>query len=269
MQPSVASAIRTRHAVTVYGSGASTLVLVHGLGCDQRIWNALVPRLSVDHRVVTFDTMGVGRSERERYDATRYATLDGYAQDLIDVVRSLEGPPPVVIGHSLGGTLALLATTLDPTYASKLVALVVSPRYLDDPPIYRGGMSPDDVRDVLATMDQNFVGWASAFSSVVAPQSDAGRTMHDALTSSDPYTTRHLADLVFSSDLRPILAGVALETLVVRSQNDPIVPPEASEALSRALPRARSVTLPVPGHCPHLSHPQLVEAAIRAFLAER
>lgn len=269
MQPSVASAVHARHAVTVQGSGEPTLVLVHGLGCDQHIWRALAPRFAADHRVVTFDLMGVGHSERTQYDPKRHATLEGYAQDLIDVVRSLDGPPPVVIGHSLGGTIALLATSIDPTYAAKLVAIVVSPRYLDEPPHYRGGMTPADVRDVLATMDQNFVGWAGAFSSVVAPQSDAARTMHDALTSSDPFTTRHLAELVFSFDLRPLLPGVALETLVLRSQNDPIIPPEASEHLSRSLPRARSVTLPVPGHCPHISHPQLVEAAVRAFLAER
>lgn len=267
MPASSAAQVRRRNAVTYRGEGTRTVVLVHGLGCDQRIWDPLVARLAVDHRVVTFDAMGVGHSDREQDDPVKYRTIEGYARDLVEVAHTVERGPPVVVGHSLGGTFAVHAAILDPTFASRLVLLMTSPRYLDDPP-YRGGMTAGDVHDVLDTMDRNYVGWATGFADVVAPQGDAARTMRDALTTSDPRTTRHLAELVFESDLRPLLPRVSIETLVIESADDPIVPPEASAAL-RSIPGARSVSLDAPGHCPHVSHPALVEAALRPFLAER
>jgi sigma-B regulation protein RsbQ len=258
--------VGARHAMEIRGEGPNTLVLVHGLGCDQRIWSALAPRLAVDHRVVTFDLAGMGRAS-SAYDPRRHANLRAFAEDVVEVVRSLGGPPPVVIGHSLGANLVVQAAVAAPTFASRLVLLMLSPRFLDDPP-YRGGFTELDLRELLDTMDRNFNGWARSFSSFVAPQPEVAATMDRAIVDTDPARTQHLTELVFRSDLRAELPRVRIPTLSVQTRNDPVIPSEAGALVARSIPGAREHVLAVPGHCPHLSHPAAVEQSIRAYLGD-
>ncbi|MCZ9338729.1 alpha/beta fold hydrolase, partial [Streptomyces sp. TRM76130] len=75
--------------VTGADTGA-TLVLAHGFGCDQNLWRLVAPRLAEHHRVVLFDYVGSGRSDLTAWRAERYATLDGYAQDAVEVCEELD-----------------------------------------------------------------------------------------------------------------------------------------------------------------------------------
>lgn len=239
-------------------------MLVHGLGCDQRIWSALVPLLSADHHVVTFDLTGSGRAESTAWDPPRYATLEGFARDIIDVVGDLGLPgPPVIVGHSLGANLALQAAVAAPGLAARLILLLTTPRFLDDPPDYRGGFDESGLAEILGTMDRNFVSWAGSFAAFVAPQPETAHAMTEAITATDPGLTRHLTELAFRSDLRPLLPRVGVPTLCVQSTHDPIIPRSAADLLVQSIPGARQELLSVPGHCPHLSHPRLVASVIR------
>lgn len=250
----------TRRAVTELGAGARTLVFVHGLGVDQRVWSALAPRFATDHRVVLFDLVGE--------TSGRNATLEDFARDLLEVVASVRSDePPIVVGHSLGAALCVLAASLQPSFASHLVLMLLSPRFLDDLPDYRGGFSDDDLNEILGAMDHNFVDWAMSFGAFVAPQADVGAWMGTSIAASDPRSTRRLTELAFRADLRPILPRVTLPTLSIQSRADPVIPYEAGHLVAASIPHARETVLDVPGHCPHLSHPALVERAIREYLS--
>ena len=81
----------TRHAVHVTGDpGAQPMVFAHGFGCDQTLWRFVTPAFADDYRVVTFNYVGAGRSDRSTYDPIRYRDLDGYAQDILAICRDLE-----------------------------------------------------------------------------------------------------------------------------------------------------------------------------------
>lgn len=252
---------RARRSVTKFGEGVRTLVFVHGLGVDQRVWSALAPRFASDHRVVLFDLVGPS-------GVPPHTTLEGFARELLDVVGEIDADePPVVIGHSLGAALSVVAAQLQPEFASRLVLLLLSPRFLDDPPSYRGGFTSDDLTEILTTMDRNFVDWATSFGAFVAPQPAVASRMGASIAATDPRATRLLTELSFRADLRAVLPHVTLPALSIQSRADPIIPYEAGKLVAATMPRAHEVVLDVPGHCPHLSHPELVERAIRAYLS--
>ena len=91
-----------RNNVTVTGSpDGPVVVLAHGFGCDQNMWRLAVPALAADHRVVLFDYVGSGRSDLSAWSEERYSTLDGYAEDVVEVCARA-GPARRGVRRALG-----------------------------------------------------------------------------------------------------------------------------------------------------------------------
>ena len=65
------------------------MVFAHGFGCDQNMWRFVAPAFEDEFRVVLFDYVGSGKSDLRAYDAQKYSTLEGYADDVLDVCRAL------------------------------------------------------------------------------------------------------------------------------------------------------------------------------------
>jgi len=120
------------------GSGHPPLVLVHGAACNRRFWDQQVPRFSSDHRVVAVDLRGHGESDAP---AERY-TVRLFADDLASTCMQLGIESPVVIGHSLGGLVALDFAS---AYPGQVGAAV-----LVDSPLLPGGDRGEVVRDLVA-----------------------------------------------------------------------------------------------------------------------
>ena len=113
-----------RDDVRVSGAAdARPLVLVHGFGCDQEMWRHVVPDLATDHRVVTFDLVGFGRSDVRAYDRERYGTLHGHAADVVALCRELELRDVVRVGHSVSAIIAVLAQQQAPELFGALVLI--------------------------------------------------------------------------------------------------------------------------------------------------
>ena len=75
--------ILERHHVAVTGpAGARPVVFVHGFGCDQTMWRHVAPAFADRYRVIAFDHVGAGGSTAD-YDEQKYATLNGYAADVL------------------------------------------------------------------------------------------------------------------------------------------------------------------------------------------
>ncbi len=86
-----------------------TVVLAHGFGCDQNMWRLTVPALVEDYRVVLFDYVGSGRSDLSAFSEDRYASLDGYAQDVVEVCQALDLRDAVFVGHSVSAMIGVMA----------------------------------------------------------------------------------------------------------------------------------------------------------------
>ena len=144
--------VLSRNNVTVTGNGDTPMLFAHGYGCDQNMWRLVAPAFEADHRVVLFDHVGAGGSDLTAYDRTRYAALQGYAQDVIEVVEAVGEPPVVFVGHSVSAMIGALAVIEAPQRFSSLVMVGPSPRYIDDDG-YTGGFTRQDIDELLEVRD--------------------------------------------------------------------------------------------------------------------
>ena len=116
------------HNVKVLGSGEKTVVLGHGFGTDQSLWKHLVPHLVDEYRVVLYDNMGAGTTNPDYFDFERYASLEGYAYDLLAILEELQIQSCIFVGHSLSSMTGAIASIFRPDLFEKLIMIAASPR---------------------------------------------------------------------------------------------------------------------------------------------
>ena len=82
--------VATRFNVTTMGCpDGQPMVFAHGFGCDQNMWRFVAPSFERDYRVVLFDHVGAGGSDLSAYRPDKYASLSGYADDVVEIGREL------------------------------------------------------------------------------------------------------------------------------------------------------------------------------------
>ncbi|MFF7858864.1 alpha/beta fold hydrolase [Streptomyces sp. NPDC007904] len=261
--------IRRRNNVTVVGpQDAPVLVLAHGFGCDQNMWRLVVPALAERYRVVLFDYVGSGGSDLSSWTQERYSSLDGYAQDVTEVCEALDLTQAVFVGHSVSAMVGVLAAQAAPERIGSLVMVAPSPCYIDDDG-YRGGFTSDDIEELLASLEANYLGWSSAMAPVIMGNPDRpelGQELTNSFCATDPDIARVFARTTFLTDSRDDLKGVTVPTLVLECSQDVIAPREVGAYVHAAIPSSRLVTLDATGHCPQLSAPEATARAILDFL---
>ena len=264
--------VRARSNITFTGRGdGPVLMLAHGFGCDQNMWRHVTGRLGEQSRVLLFDHVGAGRSDPAAWDADRYAALDGYARDVLDICRDLDLHDVIFVGHSVSAMIGVLAVAEQPERFAGLVLLTPSPCYIDEDG-YRGGFSRADIDELLESLDSNYLGWSASMAPVIMGNPDRpelGAELTDSFCRADPDIAKAFARVTFLSDQRADLPRVKVPTLVIQSAVDAIAPPEVGDYVAARIPHSRLVTLDATGHCPQLSAPQATAQAIAAFVAEQ
>ncbi len=259
-----------RNNVTVIGRpDGATVMLAHGFGCDQNMWRLVLPSLAERFRVVLFDYVGSGRSDPSTWDARRYSSLGGYAEDVVEICAALELTDVVFVGHSVSAMVGVLAARRAPERFAKLVMIAPSPCYIDDPAAgYTGGFSAEDIDELLESLDSNYLGWSAAMAPVIMgnpERPELGEELTNSFCATDPAMAAVFARTTFLSDSRADLASVTVPTLVLECAHDVIAPREVGAYVHAAVPGSRLVTLAATGHCPQLSAPEATGQQIAAF----
>lgn len=261
--------ILRRNNVTVSGrEGAPVIMLAHGFGCDQNMWRLVVPALVEEYRVVRFDYVGSGRSDLTAWNEERYASLEGYARDVVEICDELDLQDVAFVGHSVSAMIGVLAAAAAPSRFSSLVMIGPSPCYIDDEG-YRGGFSADDIDELLDSLESNYLGWSGAMAPVIMGNPDRpelGEELTESFCATDPDIARVFARTTFLTDSREDLAKVTVPTLVLDCTQDVIAPREVGAYVHSAIPGSRLVTLDATGHCPQLSAPEATATEILAFV---
>jgi sigma-B regulation protein RsbQ len=260
--------VLVRNNVKVFGRGTQPMLLAHGFGCDQNMWRFIAPAFEDDYRVVLFDYVGSGRSDLDAYDAKRYSSLDGYAQDVLDVCHALDLRDVIFVGHSVSSMIGVLAANREPELFDRLILLGPSPRYVNDGS-YVGGFERADLEGLIDMMDRNFIGWANFLAPVIMKNPDRpelGAELEASFCSTDPIIARRFAEATFFADNRTDAAQVRVPSLIVQSADDSLAPQSVGEYLHRTMAGSTLRVLDVTGHCPHMSHPEETIAAIREYL---
>ncbi len=257
-----------RNNIRISGAGSQPIMFAHGFGCDQNMWRYVVPAFEAAYRTVLFDHVGAGRSDRSAYDKRKYATLDGYAADVLEICRELDLSDVVFVGHSVAAMVGVLAAAKEPSRFAKLVLIGPSPRYIDDPE-YVGGFSHQDIEGLLEALQSNYLGWSSTMAPVIIGNADRPELAEELTNSfcrADPEIAAHFARVTFLSDNRDDLRKVATPALILQCSDDVIAPDAVGEYVHRHMPGSRFVKMRATGHCPNLSAPDETIAAIKSFL---
>jgi sigma-B regulation protein RsbQ len=264
--------IRARNNVKLTGRGEQPMLFAHGFGCDQNMWRFMTPAFEDDYRVIVFDYVGSGRSDLRAYHPERYANLNGYAQDVLDICEALDLRDVIFVGHSVSAIVGVLAALKVPQRFADLVLIGPSPCYIDHLPDYRGGFARSDIEELIQSMRQNYIGWANHLAPAImknGDQPELTRELTDSFCSTDPEIARRFAEATFYSDNRADLPKLRVPSLILQCTDDIIAPAEVGDYMRHHTPQSTFHQLQATGHCPHMSAPQETITAVKSYLATR
>ncbi len=234
----------------VEGSGDDALVLIHGFPLAKEIWNAQLPVLAREHRVIALDLRGMGRS----------SVVDGpylmetLAGDVAAVMDHLSIDRATIAGHSLGGYVALAFARMYIERVARL-ALVCSRIVADTPEIANN-------RNELAARLENSGSIAEIVDKNV-PALFARKTLENRpeiiekarkiAENNDPRALAAMArGMALRDSAEDIAPDITVPVLVVGGAHDPVVPQGETERAAGAFPRARLEWMEASGHVPML-----------------
>jgi sigma-B regulation protein RsbQ len=244
------------------------MVFAHGFGCDLNMWRFVAPAFEENFQTILFDHVGAGHSDLAAYQPEKYSKLSGYANDLVEICQELGVKNAVFVGHSVSAMIGVLASLKDPTLFESLVMIGPSPRYIDDDG-YTGGFKEEQIEELLDFLSDNHMGWSAAMAPVImgnADRPELGEELTNSFCRTDPEIAKAFARVTFKSDNRADLPRITARALVLQCSEDIIAPTQVGEYVHQNTPNSKLVQLHATGHCPNLSAPEEVIAAINAFI---
>ncbi len=232
------------------------LVLLHGIGGSTALWQANLTALAARHRVVVVDLPGHGLSEKFSGEYT----LEFFSEVISGLLQKLGADPVVLIGHSLGGHIALQVAHSHPEQVDRLV--LVAP----------GGLGPDlelgFLEKILSSLD-----------------CDAVRTMLEGLFYDPALVTKPMLEGTYKNLSRPgaweaLVATVsacrarpyerveelAVPSLLVVGEKDSIIPPDYGKEAQKRFANAQLWMVEECGHCPQIEKPTEFVERLNSFL---
>jgi pimeloyl-ACP methyl ester carboxylesterase len=245
---------------TDQGAGRA-LLLVHGFPLDRRAWSHQVAAFQLDHRVIAPDLRGLGESE----GTVGPVAMSRYAEDLQALVLKLGAGPVILVGHSMGGYVALAFAKAFPRTLQALVLVGTK----------AGADTPAAAAARRASAEQvRKEGCSVVLEAMAAKMLSPGNTDAAMATAVRSLMARSRPEGVMAAllgmaerpDATAWLGEIRVPTLVVAGADDAIMPPGEAESLAKAIPGARLQLIPRAGHLVAFEQPSAFNAALRSLL---
>jgi pimeloyl-ACP methyl ester carboxylesterase len=257
---------------------APVLWLIHGIGDSSRTWEGVLPLLGTDHTIIAPDLLGHGASDKPRADYS----IGGFANGMRDLMAVLGVERSTVVGHSLGGGVAMQFTYQYPDLVERLVLVASGGLGTEVNPVLRAAALPG----------ASYAIGLSAHHQVRRAVIGAARTIaHTGLLDRNDVEDvaviwEGLRDrstrMAFLRTLRAVIdvRGQAVTSrdrlylaervpvLLVWGDRDPILPVAHAAHAAELLPTAKLAILRKTGHMPHRTNPEAFATAVRSFVAE-
>ncbi|PON44422.1 Alpha/beta hydrolase fold [Trema orientale] len=249
------------------GSGGETVVLAHGFGGDQSVWDKIVPYLARHCRVVVFDWAFSGAAVKDDgvspFDPVKYSSYEGFASDLIGLLDELNLKTVVFVGHSMSGMIGCIASVKRPDLFSRLVLLGASPRYINTED-YEGGFEKSEIEHIISNIESNYYNWAAHFATLVVDTADPPSVdkFAKSLSRMKPDVALPLAKTVFYSDERDVLERVTIPCTIIQTSSDVVVPNSIGFYMQKKIKGSSTVEIisSTNGHFPQLTaHLELLD----------
>jgi 3-oxoadipate enol-lactonase len=231
-----------------------TLVLLHGFPLDHHLWDEVVPLLEDTFDIILPDLRGFGESTT----IDSQYSMDDYASDIVGLLDQLEIQKAAIVGHSMGGYVALAFARLYPDRVSGLG--LVSSQVLADPPERKEGryksaadVSAHGISSVVETMTPKFTTDEKL-------QSYARSSMERQQPAAYIGALRAMAERI---DSTPLLASFHFPIVVVHGDSDSLIPIDRAREVKAAISQAHLVEIPGAGHMPMMEAREKTAEALK------
>jgi pimeloyl-ACP methyl ester carboxylesterase len=252
------------------------IVLLHGMAGSSETWERVMPALAADHRVIAPDLIGHGESAKPGGDYS----VGAYANLIRDLLERLGEARGTVVGHSLGGGVAMQFAYQYPERCERLVLVSSGGLGREIHAMLRAAVLPgaEFVLPWLSVAAARTIGTAvntlGRFG--FRESADLAETWRSFTSLEDPsarraflLTVRSIIDLrgqrVNATDKLYLSAG--LPTLIIWGEQDPIIPVAHAHRAHEIIPESRLEVFPRAGHYPYLDDPERFAASVLDFIA--
>jgi non-heme chloroperoxidase len=235
------------------------VILLHGFTDSWRSYEPVLPHLPAEIRALALTQRGHGDADKP---PTGYTPAD-FAADVAAFLAALGLDQAVVVGHSMGGSVAQRFAIDQPGLCRGLVLMATTSHWSGNPVVVEFGEAVVEMADPI---DPAFVHEFQA-STVVLPVPDS--VIATAVAESLKVPARVWRDalrLLLETDVTHELGRIAAQALVLAGGRDDYTPSEAQRALQSGIPDARLIVYPDSGHAIHWEDPAQVAADIAAFV---
>jgi len=240
-----------------------SLVLIHGVGGSAKDFTEVIPLLKGRYNLIVFDLPGYGESK----SSTTLYSASNYAINLSVVLPSLVSKTNYIVGHSMGGNIALQLSAMSPQLVDKLV--LIDPAGILNKFSYSKYIALDKVDDVPFVSPK----YQKKLSRFIDSVSDYVHDFTDILLSEpsrkyvlDNNSIFISAVSVMNEDLTLVLRDVNVDTLIIWGENDRVMPYQTGYMLDSVLANSTLELLPKLGHSPQREAPELVHNLINTFI---
>jgi len=235
------------------GSGAP-MVLLHGFPLDHHLWDDVAPLLSDTFELIIPDLRGFGGSST----VDSFYVMEDFAADIAVLLDQLQIQKAAIVGHSMGGYVALAFTRLYPERVTGLG--LISSQVVADAPDRKEGRykSAAEVADkgigsVVATMTPKFTSDARL-------QEFARQSMEQQQPAAYIGALKAMAERV---DSTPLLSSLNIPVVLVHGDADSLIPIDRAREVKAAVPKAHLVEISGAGHMPMMESPEQTAGALK------
>ncbi|MDH5635326.1 MAG: alpha/beta fold hydrolase, partial [Candidatus Bathyarchaeota archaeon] len=251
-------------AYYVYGEGEPTLVFVVAWVATAEFWAYQVNYFSQNFKMVTVDMRGSGESDKP---ADNY-TLDLFVDDLNSIIEELQEKNIVLIGESMGASIAIKYVTKYPGKVSKLVLMCGTPKIMstDDFP---HGQSSEVLDRMLTSAQESHSRFLRTFMELVFPEPGAEylKELGFELCQKTPEEiAMNFANNFMKEDLRPLLGKINIPTLILHGENDMACPLGGAKYMHEKIPGSKMYIFKGKGHCPSITAADMFNKILEEFI---
>jgi len=249
-----------------YGNG-EPLILIAGLASDSQSWLPVVTGLSKHSRVIIFDNRGVGRSPSDNTNITIQQMTD----DCVKLIRHLKLSSVNILGHSMGGMIAMDLAIRYPTLVNKLILEATSPKLsMRNVKLFNDWVSYLNMDMEKELWFKNIFYWIFSpafFDNEIMLKQYIDMSVNYAYPQSDSSFKNQIA-AISSMDISLNLYKIKAKTLVMSGELDLLFPPSKEFELFSDITHIQYVTVPNAAHSIHTENPIFFTDSVVSFLID-
>ena len=239
------------------GGSKPPLIMLHGLTANGACWTALARALEEVYDVIMPDARGHGKSCAPD-NGYRYEDL---ANDVVGFIKALGLPPPILVGHSMGGLTAAVVASRRPRLLSGLI--LADPTFLDLKVQYE--VRDSDVIDQHRKLDNTSLEEVVAEARIRHP--DRSFETLELIAQARFQTSINAFEILTppNPDYMQLASSIDVPSLLIIGDTGNVVSTAVAEKLQRLNPKFQLVQIPEAGHGIHYDQPECFAAAVKSF----